>query len=197
MSLEKPPGFADQDTNFEIVDAPSLPLVIQPLSLQPISVRFMNEGEAVINHTNLELTYENEVGESSLWNIALRGYKQPGAGIVLPTADPGMPSDYADAVVGTAVLLNGIDSLPGDAHIAAAGYSWYVISKPVSSAVKLNIATTSTATFIPDQPGLYKIALFVQSDTVQTGEGSKYGPVDYVNLWSNEAVVEFEVAPAE
>ena len=69
MSLEKPPGFADQDTNFEIVDAPSLPLVIQPLSLQPISVRFMNEGEAVINHTNLELTYENEVGESSLWNL--------------------------------------------------------------------------------------------------------------------------------
>jgi len=196
LSIVQPPAFTEQPINFEIVDVPSMPFVIQPLSLQVLSVRFMNEGEAVINHSNLEITYENEIGESSLWNIALRGYKQPEAGILLPTAVPKTSSDSSASVVGTAVQLSGIESLPGDAHIAASGYTWYVISKPVSSAMKLNQSASSTAVFIPDQPGIYQILLFVQTDQIVTGEDSKYGPVDYVNLWSDEAILELEVAPA-
>ena len=196
IELVEPPGYIGTGINFEVMNLPSLPLTVQPLDLLPLDVRFLAEGDAVINHTNLEVTYTDATGSEATWLVALAGYSQAGQGIVLPFANPGSSSDYTDAEVGKEVLLNGMESLPGDVYISNNGYTWYVLQKPVGSAVKLNTTTGPTVSFIPDQAGLYQFALIAQSDSVATGAGSKYGEVDYVNLWSQEALLEITVNPA-
>jgi hypothetical protein len=196
VELVEPPGYIGAGINFEVVGLPALPLTVQPLDLLPLTIRFLAEGEAVINHTNLEITYTDATASEAVWLVAMAGYTQPDLGIVLPYADPGTGADYADAEVGKEVLLNGMESLPGDVHISNNGYTWYLVKKPVASAVKVNTTTGPTISFIPDQAGLYQVALIAQSDSVATGAGSKYGEVDFVNLWSPEALLEITVNPS-
>lgn len=197
LELSLPPGFEGTSMEFELVGAPAGEFVIPGLGLQPVDVRFLAGSDAVINKANLTVTYVDASGQDSTWNVALNGYNQPGADIDLPVANPGMPSDYAGAVVGSEVQLSGVGSTPGvDANLLPTGYTWYLSEKPVGSASELNLTTGANTSFIPDQPGSYTIILLVQSDRVETGEGTKFGPVDYVNLWSDEAKVEIQVAPA-
>jgi len=198
VSLSLPQAFKDEPMNFELIGKPSMPLVLGPLSLQPIEIRFLAEGDAVISKADLSIDYLDATSTTTEWNIALAGYKQaPLEGaptITLPTADPGTPEDHADATVGSEILLNGTKSLDGDAYIQSNGYTWYLAEKPIGSAVKLNTVTGSTSGFIPDQQGNYKVVLFVQTELVTTGENTTYGFVDYQNLWSNEATVEIMVS---
>ena len=60
----------------------------------------------------------------------------------------------------------------------------------------LNIGTGATTSFIPDREGTYRVMLVVDTDAVATGEDTKYGPVDYFNLWSDEVSVDITVGPA-
>ncbi len=198
IRLERPPAFEGQPEEFQITNMPTVPLDLPGLSLLPLEVRYKAESDAVIAETNLVVAYLDASGTETIWNVRLTGYKEPGAGIVLPVADPGMPSDYAGAVVGAEVQLDAMGSAPGDAQIAStSGYVWYLASKPTQSAVNLNRATGPTTSFIPDKAGSYRVVLFVQTDMLTTGEGTKYcgGNQDcYFNLWGDQAVVDIEVA---
>ncbi len=196
VRLVEPPGFAGIPINFELDGVASgVGFDVPPLTLLPFTVRFKAEGEAIISHTNLEIEYDDvypPAGDTSVWNVALRGYNQPNAGIVLPTA---IIAPIDEAPVGTEIQLSGLGSLSGDAHITASGYTWYIIDKPADSAAKLNVTTGSTASFIPDKAGSYTIVLGVQTNQVTTGENTKYGEVDYVNLWSDETISSVDISP--
>jgi len=198
IALSLPQAFKEEELNFELVDAPTMPLTLGPLSLQAVTIRFLAAGDAVISKADLTIDYQDATDTSTQWNIALAGYKQvplEGApAIILPTANPGSAEDYADAAVGSEVLLSGAKSLDGDAYIQSNGYTWYLAEKPIGSAVQLNTVTGSTSGFIPDQQGTYKVILYVQTELVTTGDNTKYGFVDYQNLWSPEASVEILVA---
>jgi hypothetical protein len=199
IRLERPPAFESQPEEFEITSEPALPLDLAGLSLLPVEVRYKAETDGHVAASNLVVAYIDAAGSDALWKVRLTGYNEPGAGVLLPVADPGTPADYAGALTGSVAQLDGTGSAPGDAPIAGwGGYFWYLASKPPQSAVSLNRLTVSRTSFIPDKAGDYRVILFVETDFLTTGAGTKHcgGSGDcYFNLWADQAEVVVHVLP--
>lgn len=73
---------------------------------------------------------------------------------VVPVAHPGSPQAV---FTGTTVVLDGSSS--SDANNDRLRFRWAFVSKPDGSTATIDQAYTSTATFVPDRPGLYIIGL--------------------------------------
>lgn len=103
---------------------------------------------------------------------------------VLPTAHPGLPENYADAVMGEALLLDAGESAPGvdGQMLDSAGYLWFVVQKPAESAVSVKEEWGGPTRFvIPDAPGTYRFGLMVRTN-------------DAVPLVSNLVTIDITVA---
>ncbi len=130
----------------------------------------------------LKISYFNdftgEVTDATLGLVAADS-----KGLELPTANPGAASAYAGARVGTAVTLSGAASTAGGSTFGPDSYVWFLVGKPAGSRAKLNVATGSLATFVPDVAGDYDVVLFV------------FGDAQTTYLFSAPSTVRLTVAP--
>jgi hypothetical protein len=119
--------------------------------------------------------------QTEIWQLIARD----SGGLELPVADPGQPSDYAGALVGEPLVLNGSKSTPGAYafNTSESPYVWNLVSKPAGSQTRLNAIGGATATVVPDKAGTYSFELVVFSS-----EDTSY-------LYSDPAQVQIDVAP--
>ncbi|MEZ4268401.1 MAG: hypothetical protein R3F39_18710 [Myxococcota bacterium] len=106
-------------------------------------------------------------------------------GAELPVANAGQTSDYAGAVVGEPILLDGSGSQPGayEFNTKESPYIWNLVSKPAGSQTGLNAIGGPIVSVTPDKAGAYRFELVVFSSTDS----------DY--LYSEPAQVQVDVAP--
>jgi len=86
-------------------------------------------------------------------------------GLSNPVANLGSASDYAGAVVGDTVTLNGLASTPGGGVFGSGSHIWYLTAKPAGSLARLNTQGSSTPSFRPDVAGDYTVELVVFSQS--------------------------------
>jgi hypothetical protein len=87
-----------------------------------------------------------------------------GADYVVPTAKPGTTEDYAGAVVGKPVLLDGSASTSDADSIDANGYIWTLVGRPGQSKLIVNGgAGPAKLSVVPDVPGNYLFSLAVKT----------------------------------
>ncbi len=146
------------DGTFEDVDVQPNGLLLVPLDFDLSKIDTISGSVTDL----LKITYFNDfTGQSEELNLGLGATDS--AGNTNPTANPGQPGDYAGAVVGTAVALNGAASSPGSGTFSSDSFVWYLVGKPAGSTAKLNVATAGPASFVPDVAGAYEVELMVFS----------------------------------
>jgi len=106
-------------------------------------------------------------------------------GLTNPVADLGQAADYAGAMVGDTVTLDGSASTPGGGTFMTGSHIWYLTAKPAGSVARLNEQGSVAVAFHPDVAGNYTVELvvFAQSSDVY--------------LYSAPAAVTFTVGAAQ
>ncbi|MEC9071904.1 MAG: hypothetical protein VX938_05965, partial [Myxococcota bacterium] len=95
--------------------------------------------------------------------ISMGLFAKDSEGMTLPTADAGSSEDYAGAVVGDSIYLDGSGSDEGTFDFPTDSHFWYLIAKPAASTAKLNETGGSVVEFVPDVAGTYEVELVVNS----------------------------------
>lgn len=139
------------------------PFTLLPGELRVIGLKYdlskidTNDG-SVSEH--FDVTYHNDfLGSDETASVGLFAAEANGA--ANPTADPGTTADYADAVAGETMTLDGSGSTPGSGAFEGSAYVWYLTAKPAGSLSILNVNAGATVAFTPDIAGAYTFELFV------------------------------------
>lgn len=172
---------------FFVLNPPQPDYVMPPFSLLPLTVEFRANFEEPKVAARLAITYLDPLTDTNQeWDVNMEGAKLP-EGTELPIADPGSPSDYANAKVGKPLTLDGSKSKGGSYSLPSTpntGFRWFIIEKPTDSRLFLNVGDSGpTVSVVPDAPGAYKFGLVV------------YAVGQMQSLFSDEATVTVQVQP--
>lgn len=178
---------------FSVGNAPAPDTAIPPGSLFVLDVDWdvagLKAGDTEVSE-GLIITYiDGLTGEATDTTVGLSLADR--ADSVLPTANPGTAADYAGAVVGEPVSLNGSGSDAGSYSFGDPNncncFYWYLVDKPDGSQARLNAESGQTTEFTPDAPGDYTVEMVVYaSGTNADGES--------VFVFSDAATVTISVA---
>lgn len=157
--------FAGVSEDFSLKDIVPGDTEIPAFSLFPIWVQYSPHSEEPKAYMCIEYV-DSVVGQvDEPLAVTLKGSKEQDCAI--PVADPGDSPQYANAIVGQSITLNGSGSKAGECGKAVYenGHIWYLLSKPEGSTANLNSEGGPISTFTPDVAGEYEIVLTVYDGT--------------------------------
>lgn len=149
---------------FSLASPPAADTVVPPHSLLVLQLNWDAAQIKKLDGDTETLTvtyYDPYTGGDEPLSMGL--FAKDSEGMEVPIANPGDSADYAGAVVGEPIYLDGSASSEGAFDFPTDSHFWYLVAKPAGSTAKLNETGSSVVEFVPDVAGTYEVELVVNA----------------------------------